>query len=76
MSRDSTTSREKLAIGWKEYLESHGAGQAGADGVPKQASLTTLVTTYAWSYNPCLDCLIQVGGKPEGDEIKKHVLCI
>jgi len=40
---DLPGAREQLASGWKEYLESHGAGQAGAAGVPKPASLSTLV---------------------------------
>ena len=40
---DLPGAREQLASGWKEYLESHGAGQAVAAGVPKPASLSTLV---------------------------------
>ena len=40
---DLPGAREQLASGWKEYLESHGAGQAAAAGVPKPASLSTLV---------------------------------
>ena len=37
---DLPGAREKLAREWKEYLEFHCAGQAGAAGVPKQASLS------------------------------------
>ena len=40
---DLPGAREQLASGWKEYLESHDAGQAVAAGVPKPASLSTLV---------------------------------
>ncbi len=40
---DLPGAREQLASGWKAYLESHRVGQARAAGVPKLASLATLV---------------------------------